>query len=332
MMATVPAWKKIGLKLDESRDNASFSGVVHLDSANVNNKLAKKLNKKRSREEDKTKGTKEKKPPKRVKLPKSERKPPPEKDQLAYLRQYATDRENWKFSKQKQNWILKNLSEIPHEYEANLISYIEGIQGGARDRLIEQLTDVANQWNEVCKAIEEKVNAELYGNGEDEEKKESEEKKEEEKTPQVTRETAIRTKKLLRALTDEPVEFLGLDEEATNTEAQDSEPVQSNSSSVPVDSEAEPKQKPSNDSKENKEEKQLSKNTDGSEENDPEETSSTNSSAEPEDNLIIERVEVRDYFEDSDSDSEKKKRKDRSKHKPKTARERRKSKSLDKKP
>lgn len=327
MMATVPAWKKIGLKLDESRDNTSFSGVVHLDSANVTNKLAKKINKKRSREEDKTKGTKEKKPPKRVKLPKAERKPPPEKDQLAYLRQYATDRENWKFSKQKQNWILKNLSEIPHEYEENLISYIEGIQGGARDRLIEQLTDVANQWNEVCKAIEEKVNAELYGNGDDEEKKESDEKKEEEKTPLVTRETAIRTKKLLHALTDDPVEFLSLDEEAT--EAQDSEPVESTLLSVPVDSEVEPKSKPSKDSKEYKEDKQKLENTDSSEESDSEEGSSTNSSAE--DNLIIEHVEVKDYFEDSDSDSDKKKRKDRSKHKPKNARERRKLKSLDKK-
>ncbi|PSK41465.1 hypothetical protein C7M61_001148 [Candidozyma pseudohaemuli] len=329
-MATVPAWKKIGLKLDESRDNTSYSGVVHLESANVDKKLAKKLNKKRSREEDKTKATKEKKPPKRVKLPKAERKPPPEKDQLAYLRQYATDRENWKFSKQKQNWILKNLSEVPHEYEENLISYIEGIQGGARDRLIEQLTDVANQWNEVCKAIEEKVNAELYGNGEDEEKKESDEKKEEEKTPLVTRETAIRTKKLLRALTDDPVEFLGLDEEAT--EAQDSEPVESKLLSVPVDSEIEPKQKPSNDSKEYKENKQQLKNTDGSEESDSEEGSSTNSSADPEDNLIIEHVEVKDYFEDSDSESEKKKRKERSKYNPKNARERRKLKSSDKKP
>lgn len=332
MMATIPAWKKIGLKLDDNRDNTSFSGVVHLESANVDKSLAKKLNKrKRKEEEDKKKDSKQKKPPKRVKLPKSERAPAPEKDQLAYLRQYATDKENWKFSKQKQNWILKNLDNIPHEYEDNLISYIEGIQGGARDRLVEQLTEVANQWNEVWKAIEEKVNAELYGDNNDDEKEKAEET--EEKTPAVTRETAIRTKKLLHALTDDPVEFLGLDDEDTNSEAQESGTVESKSLGAPVDAGSSKKESLKNSDQEEEEKPQKEEeNATGAGDEDPEESSSADKIEESEDNLIIERVEVNDYFEDSDSDSSEKRRKDSSKHKSKASREKRKLKTSAKKP
>lgn len=331
MMATIPAWKKIGLKLDDNRDNTSFSGVVHLESANVDKSLAKKLNKrKRKEEEDKKKDSKQKKPPKRVKLPKSERAPAPEKDQLAYLRQYATDKENWKFSKQKQNWILKNLDNIPHEYEDNLISYIEGIQGGARDRLVEQLNEVANQWNEVCKAIEEKVNAELYGDNNDDEKEKAEET--EEKTPTVTRETAIRTKKLLHALTDDPVEFLGLDDEETNSEAQESGTVESKSLGAPVDAGSSKKESLKNSDQEEEKPQKEEENATGAGDEDPEESSSADKSEESEDNLIIERVEVNDYFEDSDSDSSEKRRKDFSKHKSKASREKRKLKTSAKKP
>lgn len=327
-MATIPAWKKIGLKLDENRDSTSFSGVVHLESASVDKNLAKKLNKKkRKEEEEKKKDSKQKKPPKRVKLPKSERAPAPEKDQLAYLRQYATDKENWKFSKQKQNWILKNLDNIPHEYEDNLISYIEGIQGGARDRLVEQLTEVANQWNEVCKAIEEKVNAELYGDNNDDEKDKAE--KTEEKTPAVTRETAIRTKKLLHALTDDPVQFLGLDDEDTG-EAQDSGATESKLSS-PVDA-GSSKFEGSKESDEKETPQKEEESAAGAGDEDPEQLSSADKNEDPEDNLIIEHVEVNDYFEDSDSDSHEKKRRGSSKHSHKGSRERRKLRATEKKP
>ncbi|KAF3985890.1 hypothetical protein FT663_04689 [Candidozyma haemuli var. vulneris] len=306
MMATEPAWKRLGLKINENRENTSFSSVVHLESANVDKQLAKKLNKKRHREEEnKKKNSKEKKPPKRAKVPKSERKPPPEKDQLAYLRQYATDKENWKFSKQKQNWILKNLDSIPNEYEGNLISYIEGIQGGARDRLVEQLTEVANQWNEVCKAIEDKVNAELYGDGktdaenEDSEKKEEEDKKE---GPQVTREHAIRTKKLLHALTDEPVEFLGLteEEESESTEAQKGTQESETKENKEEDKDEE---KAEDNSEEAQKESSEGKDAPNPESDDEK---SEEKGDQPEDNLIIERVDVEDYFEDSDPEPPKK--------------------------
>lgn len=214
-MSKVPAWKRLGLQVKNEVDENLLPTTEHLEHDAVTNKLAKKLNKKRKQEQ--TSGSKEKKPPKRVKLPKLERKPPPEKDQLLYLRQYASDKENWKFSKQKQNWILKNIAEIPTEYENALITYVEGIQGGARDRLVPELQKVVDQWNEVAQKLEDKVNAELYGKKDEkeEEKAEETEKKEENEEKGPTREYAIRCKKLIHAITDDEVELKGIEEEDT---------------------------------------------------------------------------------------------------------------------
>lgn len=222
-MSKVPAWKRLGLQVKSEVEDNLLPTTEHLEHDAVTNKLAKKLNKKRKQEQ--TTDNKEKKPPKRVKLPKLERKPPPEKDQLLYLRQYASDRENWKFSKQKQNWILKNIAEIPTEYEDALVTYVEGIQGGARDRLVPELQKVVDQWNEVAQKLEDKVNAELYGKkdeNEEEEAKETEKKEEvEEKGP--TREYAIRCKKLIHAITDDEVELKGIEDEETETKEEEEE-------------------------------------------------------------------------------------------------------------
>lgn len=57
---------------------------------------------------------------------------------LAYLRQYHEDRANWKFNKNHQNHILKNLFDInavPLEYAPLIYEYIKGLQGGVRTRL-----------------------------------------------------------------------------------------------------------------------------------------------------------------------------------------------------
>lgn len=310
MMATIPAWKKLGLQVKDDVTPVSFNGPVHIENANVDNKLAKKLNKKRRREEEeKKKSTKEKKPPKRVKLPKSERAPPPEKDQLAYLRLYATDRDNWKFSKQKQNWLIKNLNDIPQEYEDMLIKYIESIQGGARDRLVAQLVEVANQWNKVCKAIEDKVNAELYGGSDDSAEKEKEEKKEEEEGesgPQVTRENAIRTKKLLHALTDDPVEILGLEEDAEEESNEGEEETLSKKNDAEVAKESTTENHKSEESASSDSEKaDLRQNASEDSENEQNEENLGGSK----DNLIIEHVDVEDYFEDSDPPPPKKTKK-----------------------
>lgn len=57
---------------------------------------------------------------------------------LAYLRQYHEDRANWKFNKNHQNHILKNvfdLNAVPSDYVPLIYEYIKGLQGGVRTRL-----------------------------------------------------------------------------------------------------------------------------------------------------------------------------------------------------
>lgn len=57
---------------------------------------------------------------------------------LVYLRQYHEDRVNWKFNKNHQNHILRNLFDInavPSEYVPLIYEYIKGLQGGVRTRL-----------------------------------------------------------------------------------------------------------------------------------------------------------------------------------------------------
>ncbi|KAK9374497.1 uncharacterized protein V1513DRAFT_445836 [Lipomyces chichibuensis] len=60
----------------------------------------------------------------------------------AYLTLYATERSAWKFSKQKQNWLLRHCYDtqrIPAEWEDELVVYIVGLpEGAARDRVIEE--------------------------------------------------------------------------------------------------------------------------------------------------------------------------------------------------
>ncbi|KAG0684604.1 hypothetical protein C6P40_005079, partial [Pichia californica] len=109
-----------------------------------------------------------KKPAKRVKLPKSERLKlrkekinDIEKDQLHYLRQFKEDKSNWKFSKQKQNWIIKNIKNIPEEYENIMFEYLNSIQGGSRDRVIIDMKKVIEEWNKMVDEAEEQLKKDL---------------------------------------------------------------------------------------------------------------------------------------------------------------------------
>lgn len=147
----VPAWKKLGLKVKENIGKDPLTGKVQTIPA------AATPGKKRqsTTEADTENPDAPKKPPKRVKLPKAERKPPPEADQLAYLRQYHDDRANWKFSKQKQNWILRSVYSIPETYADALVAYLGGLQGGAKDRAIEEAEEVVKRWNEYMTATDE---------------------------------------------------------------------------------------------------------------------------------------------------------------------------------
>ncbi|KAK9434236.1 hypothetical protein V1505DRAFT_396684 [Lipomyces doorenjongii] len=70
----------------------------------------------------------------------------------AYLTLYATERSAWKFSKQKQNWLLRHCYDtqrIPAEWEDELMVYIVGLpEGAARDRVIEEAKKVLSSKDE----------------------------------------------------------------------------------------------------------------------------------------------------------------------------------------
>lgn len=274
IMGKVPAWKRLGLSVKKDVHNNALQTTEHLGDEVVTNKVAKKLSRSYSEGQDK----KEKKPPKRKKLPKADRKPPPEKDQLAYLKQFAEDKDNWKFSKQKQNWLLKNIETIPQEYEAALKSYVDSIQGGARLRLEEQLKEVVDEWNAIAKKLEEKIEAELFGKKEDSELKDDavekksggEDKTEVKNGPSM--EYALKCKSLLDVLLDEPVLLIGAEESVIDEV--NVEDIKTEEGDKKDEDEAEP-----------------SDNSEGSD-------SSSESSEVPEentDNLIIEEIEVNDY-------------------------------------
>lgn len=137
MAAGVPAWKKAGLKQVKSNKPAAKEAYDPL-----------KEGLKRSAESGETK--KPAKPPKRQKIKKSEKpKPTHEIDQLAYLRLYTESRDTWKFSKQKQNWILKHLFDgaIDDSYNPALVNYVAGLQGSARKWAEDEAAGVVSKWN-----------------------------------------------------------------------------------------------------------------------------------------------------------------------------------------
>ena len=213
-----PAWKRIGLKVTQESDPLALT--THLESAKATKNEKKAITKQIKRKAPE--GTK--KPPKRVKLPKLERKRP-EPDQLAYLRQFKEDKLLWKFSKQKQNWILKNLETIPATYDEALYEYLEGIQGQLRDRLVEQLKEVTTQWNAIAEETQRKVEAELNGEGETETKpteedqlkpksilKKTNDKQEQDKPKGPKFDWAVKCQKLVELLDGEKITLIGIDD------------------------------------------------------------------------------------------------------------------------
>lgn len=57
---------------------------------------------------------------------------------LSFLRQYSEDRSNWKFNKNHQTHIIKNIFDlevIPSDHAHFIYEYVRGLQGGVRTRL-----------------------------------------------------------------------------------------------------------------------------------------------------------------------------------------------------
>lgn len=218
-MSSVPAWKRAGLsvKAQQQQEDDDSLTTKRIENADLTVKEIKKISNKRKLQDD-TKH-KSKKPPKRIKLPKSERPPPPVKDQLTYLKQFVDDKENWKFNKLKQNWILKNIKNIPEDYEGALVSYLGTLQGGSRDRIIPELKEVISKWNTQYEEAERKIEEQLTKkienetgkdteNDKNEKKKEEKEEKEEAKDA-VDLEYALRCKAILSKLIEEDIEVKG---------------------------------------------------------------------------------------------------------------------------
>ncbi|KAG7806485.1 hypothetical protein KL921_004882 [Ogataea angusta] len=208
-----PAWKRLGLKIKETVENDPL-GIT-------------KVNVIKKRKAEPGPNT-EKKPPKRKKLPKNERPPPPEKDQLKYLRQYHEDRANWKFSKAKQTWILKNLKNIPQEYDEALKAYIASIQGGSRDRVRDEMMAVVDKWNNAARQALEDMQKEPESAEESQEEKDEKDenaeanddtKEKEEKKGAVDEDIpeydfVMRAKALVEIITGEQVSVEGMAEES----------------------------------------------------------------------------------------------------------------------
>lgn len=60
---------------------------------------------------------------------------------VAYLMAWKKDRSNWTFKKTRQIWLLRNiynLDNISDEHFKILLKYLMGLQGAARDRLIQE--------------------------------------------------------------------------------------------------------------------------------------------------------------------------------------------------
>lgn len=70
--------------------------------------------------------------------------------------------EVWKFSKQKQNWLIKhffNLDEIPSVYNDLLLLYFKDLQGRSKDELISKCQEKLKQWNDYVEDQETKIKA-----------------------------------------------------------------------------------------------------------------------------------------------------------------------------
>ena len=57
--------------------------------------------------------------------------------------------------------ILKNIKNIPKEYEEALILYLGTLQGGSRDRIIPELKEVISKWNTQYEEAERKIEEKL---------------------------------------------------------------------------------------------------------------------------------------------------------------------------
>uniref|UniRef100_A0A8C5X8P8 Chromosome 7 open reading frame 50 n=2 Tax=Malurus TaxID=55806 RepID=A0A8C5X8P8_9PASS len=60
---------------------------------------------------------------------------------LAYLTSWSKNPEEWKFQKTRQTWLLLHMydkEKVPDKYFTILLDYLQGLQGGARDKTVQK--------------------------------------------------------------------------------------------------------------------------------------------------------------------------------------------------
>ncbi|XP_075930346.1 protein cholesin [Petromyzon marinus] len=92
---------------------------------------------------------------------------------LEYLKSWATDKEQWKFQKLRQTWLLQHMydaEKVPDSYFRILLKYLAGLKGQAKDTTIEKAESIMRK-SEVEEEEEAEKAEEEKGNHVDEEKK-----------------------------------------------------------------------------------------------------------------------------------------------------------------
>lgn len=220
----IPAWKRLGLKVKKTQSEDPLSLPTHLQDSSITKKQVKSIKKTSTKRSLESESQKLKKPPKRIKLPKNERPPPPEKDQLVYLKEYTDNKDRWKFSKQKQNWLIKNVLNILEEYLNYIFNYFKSIQGGSKLRIERELKGVIDEWNEYAGSVhlQSEQNSEsgekiLENEDKDENKEVQDNTKKKEKPFSYTIEQVIRAQKVFEIITGIKLVLSSLDDLQMNS-------------------------------------------------------------------------------------------------------------------
>ncbi|CCE66066.1 hypothetical protein TPHA_0O00970 [Tetrapisispora phaffii CBS 4417] len=116
--------------------------------------------------------------------------------------------EVWKFSKQKQNWLLKhffNIELIPVELNQLLFDYFELLNGFSKKQLVEECQKKIISWNDFIDEQEIQMAKLVEGDATEEEKKDADgsEDKTKNTTPSVDSEKPTETKLVLPPNKDE---------------------------------------------------------------------------------------------------------------------------------
>lgn len=167
----------------------------------------------------------EKKKPKRDKKdkkPRAVRKMESIESHWEYCSTFVNSKDQWKFSKQQQNWLLKHINLIPEEKEDVVFKYLETVQGGSKDRLVNDAKDTIDQWNEQSREAfkeqeEREAREEKEGETQENGSKRSADRETKKETKQplkviIDADHAMRARNLYKVLTGTRIALVGLDE------------------------------------------------------------------------------------------------------------------------